>query len=310
MKLAALDPAELSARLRGPGLVLRTGPFWLRIASQLDSVAGALATLYAEQETLLAGQPQPFCDFDVRIDAVSGLRRWLRPQAQFLFDALKPFKPMALPHASAMMEWGLNWCVSSHCHQYIIIHAAVVERGGRAMVLPAPPGSGKSTLCAGLVNRGWRLLSDELTLIDPQSGELVPLARPVSLKNKSIEVIKAFAPEARFGPLTRDTVKGTVSHMRPPATSVQRDTERARLGWVVFPRYVAGSALTPMPLARGEALMALVDNAFNYHLHGRQGFDTLCDGVSAADCLRFEYSDLEQACAYFSALADAQEPLR
>jgi predicted ATPase len=31
------------------------------------------------------------------------------------------------------------------------------------VILPAPPGSGKSTLCAALVTRGWRLLSDELT---------------------------------------------------------------------------------------------------------------------------------------------------
>ncbi|ALT79246.1 HprK-related kinase A [Paucibacter sp. KCTC 42545] len=304
MRLAQLQAAALRSALRGEGLLIRTGPVLVRIRSQLDSVADALATLYADQ-TL--GTAEEFCDFDTRIDAVDGLRHWLRPQAQFSFEGIRPFKPMALPHASAMLEWGLNWCVSGHCHQYIIIHAAVVERGGRAMVLPAPPGSGKSTLCAGLVNRGWRLLSDELTLIDPQTGELVPLARPVSLKNRSIEVIKAFAPQAVFGPLTRDTVKGTVAHMKPPADSVLRNTERARLAWVVFPRYVAGSPVTPKPLPRAEAMMALVDNAFNYHLHGRQGFETLVDRVAASHCLRFEYCDLEQACQFFTQLADAAE---
>jgi hypothetical protein len=43
----------------------------------------------------------------------------------------------------------------------------VLERGGRALLLPAPSGSGKSTLCAGLAFNGWRLLSDELALLDP-----------------------------------------------------------------------------------------------------------------------------------------------
>nr|WP_276598092.1 HprK-related kinase A [Roseateles koreensis] len=299
--MVELQPGELSRRLRGEGVLLHTGPVRVRIRSQLESVAGALATLYADQQL---GMAEDFCDFDTRIDAVDGLRHWLRPQAQFSFEGIQPFKPMALPHASAMLEWGLNWCVSGHCHQYIIIHAAVVERGGRAIVLPAPPGSGKSTLCAGLVNRGWRLLSDELTLIDPVSGELVPLARPVSLKNRSIEVIQRFAPAAVFGPLTRDTVKGTVAHMKPPADSVLRNQERARLAWVVFPRYVAQSPVCPKPLARGEAMMALVDNAFNYHLHGRQGFETLVGMVSAANCMRFEYSDLEAAAAYFNQLAE------
>jgi hypothetical protein len=43
-----------------------------------------------------------------------------------------------------MFEWGLNWCIASHAHSFLVIHATVVERGGRAMVLPAPPGSGKA----------------------------------------------------------------------------------------------------------------------------------------------------------------------
>jgi HprK-related kinase A len=300
MKLLELSVAALRATLSGPGLCLQTGPVRSRIRSDLPAISAALHTLYAEH---LVAEADTFCDFDVRIDRVEGLRRWLRPQAQFVFDELSPFKPMALPHASAMLEWGLNWCISTYCHQYIIIHAAVVERLGRAIVLPAPPGSGKSTLCAGLVQRGWRLLSDELTLIDPTTGELVPLARPVSLKNRSIEVIKAFAPNAVFGPLTRDTVKGTVAHMMPPAESVHRSGERARLGWIVFPRYVAGSATQPSRLPRGEAMMALIDNAFNYHLHGLEGFDCLCTLVSGADCLRFEYGDLESACAFFNDMA-------
>ena len=57
-----------------------------------------------------------------------------------------------------------------HAHQYLIIHAAVVEKNGLAAILPAPPGSGKGTLTAGSVLSGWRLLSDELTLIDRLSG--------------------------------------------------------------------------------------------------------------------------------------------
>lgn len=300
MKLLDLSVAALQAALSGPGLCLQTGPFRSRIRSDLAAVSAALHTLYAEHPV---AEADALCDFDVRIDRAEGLRRWLRPQAQFVFDALSPFKPMALPHASAMLEWGLNWCVSTHCHQYIIIHAAVIERRGRAIVLPAPPGSGKSTLCAGLVQRGWRLLSDELTLIDPATGELVPLARPVSLKNRSIEVIKSFAPDAVFGPLTRDTVKGTVAHMKPPTESVRRSAERAKLGWIVFPRYVAGSETQPSNLPRGEAMMALIDNAFNYHLHGLEGFNCLSTLVSSADCMRFEYGDLESACAFFNDLA-------
>ena len=65
----------------------------------------------------------------------------------------------------AMFEWGLNWVVANHAHQFAIVHAAAVEKDGRGFIFPGAPGSGKSTLCAALVSRGWRLLSDEMAMI-------------------------------------------------------------------------------------------------------------------------------------------------
>jgi HprK-related kinase A len=160
----------------------------------------------------------------------------------------------------ACLEWGLNWCVSSHCHQYLIIHAASVERNGAALILPGPPGSGKSTLCAGLVTRGWRLLSDELTLLEFPTGNIVPLPRPVSLKNASIDAIRRFAPNAKLGPPVHDTVKGSVAHMKPPTESVHRATEVARPRWIVLPRYEHGAAVQLTALSKARAFMHLADN--------------------------------------------------
>ena len=172
---------------------LRTGPLVAQIHSHLPTVAHGIALHYASHpiESL-----DGFADFHVRIARPKNIRRWLQPQVVFQLDDEAPFAPLPFAQAFPMLEWGLNWCVANLCHQYLTIHAAVVEKSGRALILPAPPGSGKSTLCAGLVNRGWRLLSDELTLIERETGLIVPLPRPISLKNNSIRVIKSFAPGA------------------------------------------------------------------------------------------------------------------
>jgi len=202
-----------------------------------------------------------------------------------------------------VFEWGLNWCVSQHCHNYLIVHAAVVERSGYAAIFPAPPGSGKSTLCAALVNRGWRLLSDELTLIDLDDSTLTPLPRPVSLKNQSIEVIGRFAPDAVLSRPVADTLKGTVAHMKPPLEAVRREADRARPGWIIFPRYEAGSATKLGALPKSDTFMKLADNCFNYSLLGTRGFDALVEVVDSSDCFEFCYSDLDEAILAFDALA-------
>jgi HprK-related kinase A len=298
--VADLSGRELERQLAGPGIRLRTGPVVTRIQSRLPAVVEGIALHYADYPT---DDREGFADFRVRIGRPRNLRRWLQPQAYFLFDGHAPFAPLPLDQGFPMLEWGLNWCVSAHCHQYLIFHAAAIEKAGRTLVLPAPPGTGKSTLCAGLVHRGWRLLSDELTLIDFGTCSVVPLPRPVSLKNASIDVIRDFAPDAEIGVPVHDTTKGSVAHMRVPTDSVHRAGETALPGWMVLPSYQAGASARLRPLSRARGLMKLAENAFNYNVHGRRGFDLLARFVDACGCYEFAYGDLGEATAVFDDLA-------
>lgn len=304
LTVSSLAPAQLRARLRGPGLDLRTGPFTSRITSNIPHLAEGIALLYADYPV---AEPGGFADFHVNLRQPGGLRRWFRPQVRFDQDGLTPFKPLPLAQAYPMLEWVLNWCVTNRAHSYLIVHGAVVEKHGRAVILPAPPGSGKSTLCAALVCRGWRLLSDELTLIRHHDGAIVPVPRPVSLKNASIGVIRAFSPEAVFAPPVEGTAKGTIGHMKAPPQSVARAAEAARPCAVVFPRYEAGAATSLQALGKAETFMRVADNAFNYALLGERGFATLGALADACAGLEFSYSNLEEAMAVFERLANGEQ---
>lgn len=301
MNVAALPASDLRDRLAGAGLAWRSGPFTLHLRSDLDSVHRGFGLLYAHHEVV---EPGSWVDFAVRIERPRGLRRWIRPQVRFLFDDAPVFEPLPTEHALPLTEWALNWCISSHAHQYLVLHAAVVAKGDRAAVLPAPPGSGKSTLCAALVNRGWRLLSDELALIDLADSRLWPLVRPVSLKNRSIDLIGGFAPDAVFSERTVDTHKGTVALMRPKPEDVLASGRPARAAWVVVPRWAANAAPDLRPRPRPDALIELSRNAFNLGPTSRQGFEALCRMLDDCNCHDFTYSRLEDAIATFEHLAD------
>ncbi len=299
-KLSSLSRAALRAQLAGPGIRLQTGPFVVHLRSSIAHFADVFGALYADYP--IHG-PERFADFHVRMAEAGGLRRWVRPQVHFDHDGSAPFKPLPLGHAFPMFEWTLNWCVSSRAHAWLIIHAAVVEKDGCAAILPAPSGSGKSTLCAALISRGWRLLSDELALVELASGMLTPVPRPVSLKNASIELIGAYARDPVLSPPVTDTTKGTVAHLKPPAASIARGAEPARPAWVVFPRYAAGAAPSLTPLAPARAFMLLAQNSFNYNLLGAAGFDALGRLVGMCACHEFAYSSLDDAIGVFDALA-------
>ncbi len=135
-----MAPQALRARLHGAGLRLRTGPAVVAVRSRLAAVAEGIALHYAEHDS--PGE-ETFADFHVSVDRPRGLRRWWRPQVRFLFDGESPFTPLPGDQGFPMLEWGLNWCLYSHLHRYVILHAAVIERGGRALILPGDAGFGQ-----------------------------------------------------------------------------------------------------------------------------------------------------------------------
>ena len=299
LTVAGLGPRALRARLRGPGLCLQTGPFVTCVQSPLTLLADTLATMYADYPVLEEGG---VADFHVRLSGSNGLRRFVRPQVHFHYDGMAPFQPLPLAQAFPMFEWAMNWCVSSQANSWLVIHAAVIEKGGLAAILPAPPGSGKSTLCAALVNRGWRLLSDELTLVRLDDGRIDPLPRPVSLKNASIGIIRDYAPGAALTRPVADTVKGTVAHMRASGDSVARAQETATPAWIVFPRWQAGAPTELAPVPQARAHMRLAENAFNYSLLGEAGFHAVAGLVDTARTFDFRYSVLDDAIVVFERL--------
>ena len=125
-----------------------------------------------------------------------------------------------------MLKLGLNWLVWTSTARYLLVHAAVLERQGQALVLPGPSGVGKSTLCAALVARGWRLLSDEVAMIRPRDGLLQPYPRPISLKNELIDMIARMVPDAHFSRRFDGTIKGTVAFMRAPRKRLREPMSR------------------------------------------------------------------------------------
>jgi HprK-related kinase A len=303
MILAELPPADLRRRLNKTGLRLRLGPVVAEIVSPFRDVEAGVALHYAEHDVTTVDE---FADFHVSVCRPASVRRWIRPQALFQFEHHLPFKPLPASQAFPLLEWGLNWCMSAQSHQYLVIHAAVVERRGRAIILPAPQGSGKSTLCAALVARGFRLLSDELAVVDIERGTVVPLPRPISLKNESIELIGRFWPDASMSPVVHDTLKGSVAHVRPPRESVRAYGQSAAPGWIVLPAYKAGHRRDVQRLSKATAFMQLVDSAFNYSYHGRRGFEVLTQLVMASQCYRFTYGgDLEDAARSIAVLTEA-----
>jgi HprK-related kinase A len=302
MRLADCSLPELEAALAGQGIRCSVGPFDLHLSGSAPGFAEALSLLYCD--TLLDLDPaHHFNDFRVHMQRPRGWRRLVRPQVSFEAESETPFEPFPLSHCFPHFEWGFNWLIATQAHQYLMLHAAILERHGKALLLPAEPGSGKSTLCAALMLRGWRLLSDEFGLLRPETGMLEPIPRPIPLKNESIDIIREYSSQAVLGPVYPKTRKGDVAHLRPAPASFE-NAGAVPPAWVVFPKYLAGAQELLHPFAKGRAFLQLSGNSFNYRLQGARGFTATADVIDACSTWYLEYSDLDKAVGLLTEMTD------
>ncbi|MEO5365887.1 MAG: HprK-related kinase A [Magnetococcus sp. WYHC-3] len=292
--LGELSPAALARRLAAGDVVLHAGPFLLRVACDAPLFARHLALMYPHHPLSTAAEA-PVCDFSVRMETDRGWRRWYRPRIRFRAEGPDPLAPFPRDHALPLFEWGINFHIGFFANRWLLLHAAVLARDDRALILPGYPGSGKSTLAAALMMRGWRLFSDEFGVVDPRSGLLYPLARPVALKNASIPALTHFAPAAPLGPPFPRTRKGTVAHLPPDAASVAAMHRPARPAWVVAPAFAAGQTLRWQEVRERERFLLLAGHAFNYEVHGAEGFAVVADLMTRCRFARLNHGDLASA---------------
>ncbi|GAB4516988.1 MAG: HprK-related kinase A [Parvularculaceae bacterium] len=278
---------------------LALGPFNVSIRTDIDSCLESLFELYRHNEVVSDGF------IDVFMAAMSRMRPgqpWRRRAFIYIdgqFDVAMAPERLATP----ALEWSLNLAIATRAHEYLLLHGAALEKNGRALIMPAPPGSGKSTLAAELCLRGWRLFSDEFCLVQPETGRVRPFPRPISLKNRSIDILRDKAPARVASQVFDGTAKGRVGYFLPDAQSIARQREPAPPALIVLPQWRENGECRIDPLAQTDAYGLLVTNAINADFHGVEGFRLLVGAARRTSAYKISYGQSEDAVSAVESLA-------
>jgi Coenzyme PQQ synthesis protein D (PqqD) len=174
----------------------------------------------------------------------------------------------------------------------VAFHAATLVRHGKALLISGPPGAGKSTLTARLLEEDFEYAGDDVTLIQPD-GEARGVPFPITLKSGSWESTSRFRPE----------LDHLTTHDRPDSLKVRFLKPRkialrkvSPVGWIIFIRRTLRGSADLAPLSKSETMQKLIESCYS-----PQGKLTLksCNAlrrmITRADSFDLTYSDLESA---------------
>jgi HprK-related kinase A len=267
---------------------VQVGPAAFRIGSAWKRPLDQLADLYRDYPT------PDIPDYSVRLEAVSFLRRFIRPAVSINGDFMLPdAAPLPLAQALLAAEMAMNLQMALGWRRHLLLHASAVEKDGKALIMTGASGSGKSTLAAMLGCKGWRFMGDEFVLLDLVTGEAVPFPRLISLKNEAIGAMQVTALDGRFGPLMTGTPKGDIRHLVPARDAIAAMAQPAKPALLLFPSF--GFEPVVREILPSEVFIRLTQASTNYVALGEAGFTTLTRFIKTVPARAIDYRDGQEA---------------
>jgi hypothetical protein len=156
---------------------------------------------------------------------------------------------------------------------FIFVHAGVVAREGRGLVLPGASFAGKTTLVAALVRAGAAYFSDEYAVLD-QEGRVHPYARPLAMRENGVARLQ-----------DASDLGGVVGDRAVPVTAI------------VVTSYRDDAAWEPDTLSHGEAVLALIENAVPAQSRPAETLQAATRAVEGARLQRGERGDANRTAA-------------
>lgn len=203
----------------------------------------------------------------------------------------------------SLMEAMMNHWVRASCGG-LMLHAGLVSREGRGLMLPGPSGSGKSSLIAWLTQRGWAYHGDELVFVSSDGSAWQGFARPLCLKGdwRSLFPQRDLAVEA---------LQGATDRCMVPASAFSRlrgAGPESALPWrIVFPTHTPGQTAELRRVSAGQSAIRLVQAVLNGGNLPQRGMSVIGGMARSIEVFDLRYGGFGDLDASIEALARGDE---
>jgi hypothetical protein len=153
----------------------------------------------------------------------------------------------------------LREAIDTHPH-LLYIHAGVVRGGCGCLLLPAEPGSGKTSLTAALTNAGFSYLSDELAPLEGDTLRVRPVPVSLCIKDGAWDLLTPRYPEMHDLAIHHRWDGKIVRYLNPPPAILDPEPEKSYpVRWIVFPQYSPEARTELRQLGKADALHRLLE---------------------------------------------------
>lgn len=183
----------------------------------------------------------------------------------------------------------------------ISMHAGSVEKNGNVIIMPAVAESGKTTLTASLLHRGFNLFSDEVTTLD-YKGAVHPLPFCMNIKEGSWKVLSPMYPSLDNSDI-HHRFDGQNIRFLPP---LNMHSGRQKASHIIFPKYTSNEKTKLTQINAREALEKIKEAGYQVQENmDKNKFELILSHLISLPKYTLVYSNLDEAITTIDKLLEA-----
>ncbi|MBX3014047.1 MAG: hypothetical protein KF832_21180 [Caldilineaceae bacterium] len=175
----------------------------------------------------------------------------------------------------------------------LLLHAAAVALHNQSIIFVGASGTGKSTLTAWLLSKGFTYLTDELVFIANDTVNVATLPRPLNLKKASRSILHKLI---NYNDSQKVMTTNSIDLVSPLLLQSKLPQYLGQLKMIVFPKYQVEGNCRYKQLSTAQTgfrLMQQLLNARNLAQHGFSQVVQLAKMVTAYEVQYTRFEELE-----------------
>jgi hypothetical protein len=174
----------------------------------------------------------------------------------------------------------------------LAVHAAAVAKGDRVLLLPGDTGSGKTTLAAALIARGFSFLGDDTVVLECGDLRVRPIPFALAVKAGSWDLLARYHSRLPELPVDCRPDGKVVRYLRPANVAAGP----LPAAWMVFPAWSGRVTPALTRLTRVEALQRFLTRCYaSARCLKSAELAQLVQWIEGIDCYALDASDLGEA---------------
>jgi len=249
-------------------------------------LADLCSHLYPNSRFMDNGHADIIYSLKMRTDSVTGTIY------EILVDGKKKHQTNRKSELFSHLEWMITCNTLLHLQEFFQLHAGAVVKGGKAILLPAGHGSGKTTLTLSLTKNRYRCLSDDIVLIDPESLMVIPFPRSFLIKDGAIKKLaKSNLIDKKKGYYCRSE---DILYFNPD-TNNKLSVRKVKPYAIVELKHNCRFKNELRPVSKSQMCIKLLRQSFNVHNYKRKAVTILTGLVRESKCYSLKTNNVNDA---------------